>query len=179
MNHRLQQWSCPIQDRQFLPNESHVRCQGPKLSFHRPWRSASLETLRTIVGTLSPSSMAPTYSLRLYFLPGRCWVTWKTKWRHSNKVAHQGIGNFSTLRFTFRAPWKHYLHLRCPEKQYLSSSQARGLCYIEYKSIRFFYVLEKGRSAISKSGSSKKLHPKCAKYFADFLSSVWNLHEWR
>lgn len=62
LNHRLQQWSCPIQDRQFLPNESHVRCQGPKLSFHRPWRSASLETLRTIVGILSPSSVPPTYS---------------------------------------------------------------------------------------------------------------------
>lgn len=70
-----------------------------------------------------------------------------------------------------------HLHLRCPEKQYLSSSQARGLCYTEYKSIRFFYVLEKGRSAISKSGSSKKLHPKCAKYFADFLSSACKLHE--
>ena len=94
-----------------------------------------------------------------------------TKW-----LLIKGIRNSSTLRFTFRAPWKHYLNLRCPEKQYLSSSQARGLCYTEYKSIRFFYVLEKGRSAISKSGSCTPNVQNTSRIFsplpANFTSDV-------
>ena len=89
-HHRLQQWLYRIQDRRFRPDESHVRCQGPKLFFHHPWcpkTSNTDEHTNLINRKYSNASAKVAYRQPSDFIFCRVAfvVTWITKWRHSNR----------------------------------------------------------------------------------------------